>query len=81
MARVSPLNSAAFRKLLRRDMHEVSEGTFNDLPQQGKALYRTISSGEATTEFYSVGGLADIPEFNGKLSYLGISPGYVFGCF
>jgi hypothetical protein len=76
MARVSPLNSAAFRKLLKKDMYEVSEDMFNDLPQQGKELYRTISTGESTTEFYSVGGLADIPEFNGKLSYLGVSPGY-----
>jgi len=76
MARVSPLNSAAFRKLLSKDMEEVSENAFNDLPQQGKGLYRTLSTAEATTEFYSVGGLADIPEFNGKLSYLGVSPGY-----
>lgn len=76
MARVSPLNSAAFVKLLKKDMHEVSENMFADLPQQGKALYRTLSTAEAVTEFYGVGGLPDIPEFNGKLSYLGIAPSY-----
>ena len=76
MARVSPLNSAAFVKLLKKDMFEVSENMFNDLPQQGKELYRTISTDEATTEFYGVGGLPDIPEFNGKLSYLGVAPSY-----
>jgi phage major head subunit gpT-like protein len=76
MARVSPLNSAAFVKLLKKDMFEVSENMFNDLPQQGKDMYRTISTDEAVTEFYGVGGLADIPEFNGKLSYLGIAPSY-----
>ena len=76
MARVSPLNSAAFRALLKKDMYEISENKFNELAQQGRALYRTISSAEAVTEFYEVGGLPDIPEFNGKLSYLGVSPGY-----
>ena len=76
MARVSPLNSAAFFKLLKKDMFEVSENMFADLHQQGKALYRTLSTGEAVTEFYGVGGLPDIPEFNDKLSYLGIAPSY-----
>jgi hypothetical protein len=76
MARVSPLNSAAFVKLLKKDMYEVSENMFADLPQQGKSLYRTMSSDEAVTEFYGVGGLPDIPSFNGKLSYLGRAPSY-----
>uniref|UniRef100_A0A6M3KW95 Putative capsid protein n=1 Tax=viral metagenome TaxID=1070528 RepID=A0A6M3KW95_9ZZZZ len=76
MALVSPLNSAAFRKLLKKDMFEVSEGEYNDLPQQGKELYRTVSTDEATSEFYGVSGLPDIPTFNGKLSYLGRAPGY-----
>jgi hypothetical protein len=76
MARVSPLVSAAFVKLLKKDLHEVSENMFMDLAQQGRDLYRVISSDEAVTEFYGVGGLPDIPEFNGKLSYLGIAPSY-----
>jgi hypothetical protein len=76
MARVSPLNSASFRKLLKKDMYEVSEKKFNELPKQGMALYRTISTDEAVTEFYEVGGFPDIPELNGKISYLGVSPGY-----
>lgn len=76
MALVSPLNSDAFRKLLKKDMFEVSENEFKELPQQGKELYRIISTDEATTEFYGVSGLPDIPEFNNKLSYLGRAPGY-----
>jgi phage major head subunit gpT-like protein len=76
MALVSPLNSAAFVRLLKKDMFEVSEGEYSDLPQQGLALYRVLSPSEATTEFWGVSGLPDIPEFNGKLSYLGRSPGY-----
>jgi len=76
MSRVSPLNSAVFRKLLKKDLFEVSENMYNDLPKQGAQLYRTINPQQAVTEFYGVGGLADIPEFNGKLSYLGIAPSY-----
>ena len=76
MANVSPLNSAAFVKLLKKDMYEVSESTYNQLPMQGKELYRVISADQAVTEFYSVSGFPDIPEFNGKLSYLGASPGF-----
>ena len=76
MAKVSPLTNSAFVKLLKKDLEEVSENLFNDLPQQGKELYRVLSTDQAESEFYGVGGLADIPEFNGKLSYLGIAPGY-----
>jgi len=76
MGLVSPLNSAAFVKLLKKDMFEVSDKVYNELPQQGKELYRVISPDEAVTEFYGVSGLPDIPEFNGKLSYLGRAPGY-----
>ena len=76
MALVSPLTSAAFVRLMKKDMAEVSESEYNDLPQQGKSLYRVMSTEEATTEFYGVSGLPDIPLFNGKLSYLGRAPGY-----
>ena len=76
MARISPLNSGAFVKLLKKDMYEVSENQFMEMRQQGKELYRVLSTNEAVTEFYGVGGLPDIPEFNGKLSYLGIAPSY-----
>jgi len=76
MGLVSPLNSAAFVRLLKKDLDEVSENLFNDLPQQGKELYRELSTEKAVSEFYGVSGLPDIPEFNGKLSYLGRAPGY-----
>jgi len=35
-----------------------------------------LPSDSAWEEFYSVGAVPDIPEFNGKISYLGIAPGY-----
>ena len=76
MALVSPLNSAAFVKLLKKDMYEVSESSYAALKMQGKELYREVSPDELVTEFYSVSGLPDIPDFNGKLSYLGRAPGF-----
>jgi hypothetical protein len=76
MARVSPLNDAAFVKLLKKDLYEVSENKFAELNKQGMDLYKVISPDEAVTEFYEVGSFPDIPEFNGKLSYLGKAPGY-----
>ncbi len=76
MALVSPLTSSSFVRLLKKDLHEVSEAEYQDLPQQGKELYRVIDSDEAQTEFYGVSGFPDIPTFNGKLSYIGRAPGY-----
>lgn len=72
----SPLTSSKFVRLLKKDMREVSENKFAALPKQGAELYKVLDSDSATEEFYEVGGLPDIPEFNGKLSYAGYSPGY-----
>lgn len=76
MGMVSPLTSAAFVRLLKKDMREVSEKRFNDLPSTIPQYYRVLTSDNAWEEFYSVSGLQDIPEFNGKLSYLGVAPGF-----
>ena len=73
---VSPLNGDAFVKLLKKDMDEVSEKRYNDLPMQGKELYKNVTMTKEEYEAYSVSGLPDIPEFNGKLSYYGQAPGY-----
>jgi len=37
-----------------------------------------LPSDSAWEEFYSIGAVPDIPTFNGKLTYLGIAPGYHF---
>lgn len=76
MARTSPLNSATFRKLLREDLDIVAENKFAELNRQGEQLYKVISHDKATYEYYEVGGFPDIPQFNGKLSYVGKAPGY-----
>lgn len=72
----SPLTSSKFVRLLKTDLREVSENAFNDLKPQGEKFYRTIDSNMAQEEFYEVSGLPDIPEFNGKLSYVGQAPGF-----
>lgn len=72
----SPLDSAQFVRLLDQRLREVAEAKYRDLPSKKETLFRVIPSNSAWEEFYSVGSVPDIPEFNGKLSYLGIAPGY-----
>ena len=68
--------SSTFARLLKDDLREVSQKKFAELSKQGEKFYRVLNSDSATEEFYEVGGLPDIPEFNGKMSYAGYSPGY-----
>lgn len=72
----TPLTSSQFVRLLKETLREVSEGAFNDLPGMKDKFYRNIDSDSAWEEFYSVGSLPDIPEFNGKISWLTKYPGY-----
>jgi hypothetical protein len=74
----SPLDSSQFVRLLDKRLREVAEGEYKDLPSMIPTLFRMLSSDSAWEEFYSVGAVPDIPEFNGKLSMLGIAPGYYF---
>jgi hypothetical protein len=62
--------------LLDEQLREVAEAKYKDLPSMIPMLFRVIDSDSAWEEFYQVGSTPDIPEFNGKLSYLGIAPGY-----
>jgi len=72
----SPLDSAQFVRLLDKRLRDVSENKYKDLPSRIPDFYNVINSDAAWEEFYSVGAVPDIPEFNGKLSYLGIAPGF-----
>jgi len=72
----SLMDSAQFVELLEKKFREVSENVYNDLPSERQNFYRMIDSDSAWEEFFGVGGYPDISEFNGKLSYLGVSPGY-----
>uniref|UniRef100_A0A6H1Z964 Putative capsid protein n=1 Tax=viral metagenome TaxID=1070528 RepID=A0A6H1Z964_9ZZZZ len=74
----NPLTSAQFVKLLVADQKEVTEGGFDELPSMIPSFYKMLPSDSAWEEFYSVGSLPDVPEFTGKLEYLGIAPGYTY---
>jgi len=54
----------------------VTEQTYNDLPSMIPSIFGMLSSDSAWEEFFGVGEVPDIPEFNGKISYLPIYPGY-----
>lgn len=73
----NPLDSAAFVRLLVADLREVSENVYNELPSMIPIIYRMLDSDSAWEEFYSVGAVPDIPEFNGKITYLARYPGFL----
>ena len=72
----NPLTSSQFTKLLDNRLREVSENEWNELPSMIPTMYRMLSSDSAIEEFYGIGSLPDIPQFTGKLQYLGIAPGF-----
>ena len=72
----TPTSSSQFVRLLDERLREVSEGQFNELKSMIPSIYRTINSDSAWEEFYSTGALPDVPEFNGYLSSVGVSPGF-----
>jgi hypothetical protein len=72
----SPLDSAQFVRLLDTRLREVAEDKYKDLPSMIPKFYNMMTSDSAWEEFYSVGGVGDIPEFNGKITYLPIIPGW-----
>ena len=72
----SPLDPAQFVRLLDERLRAVSENKYKDLKSMIPVLFNMIPTDSAWEEFYSVGAMPDIPEFNGKLSYLGLAPGF-----
>ena len=72
----NPLTSAQFTRLLDKRLREVSENTFKELPSMIPTLYNVMGTDSAFEEFYEIGSLPDIPEFNGKLEYVSVAPGF-----
>lgn len=74
----SPLDSAQFVRLLDKRLRDVSESAklYAETKDMIPTLFNMISSDSAWEEFYSIGSVPDIPEFNGRLTSLGIAPGY-----
>ena len=72
----SPLSSSEFVKLLDDRLTDVAENTYKDLSPMRDKFFTMASDERAWLEFFEVGDTPDIPEFNGKLSALAISPGF-----
>lgn len=75
----NPLTSSQFVRLLDNRLREVSQDTITEMHKKETTItdfYRTLDSQGAFEEFYEIGALPDIPEFNGKLEYLSVAPGY-----
>jgi hypothetical protein len=72
----SPLKSSQFVRLLDNRLRMVSENKYKDLPSMIPTFYNMLPSDSAWEDFYGVGSYPDVPEFNGKISYLPIAPQY-----
>lgn len=70
------INSSQFVRLLDTHLRQVGEGVYKELPSMIPVLYNVVKSDSAWEEFYNVGAVPDIPEFNGKMSPLNVAPGY-----
>ena len=75
----NPLTSPAFVKMLQEDLREVIDDAnrYNDLTSKKELIFDVINdSSRAWEEYTSVSALGDIPAFNGRLTTLGITPGF-----
>lgn len=75
----NPLTSPVFVKLLQEDLRQVDDDArkYNDLNSKKEQIFDVITdSTRAWEEWTSVSALGDIPSFNGRLTTLGITPGY-----
>jgi hypothetical protein len=72
----NPLTSSQFVQLLDKRFTSVAEDIFKDIPPMIDTLYNRQGSDSAWEEYFEIGSLGDIPEFNGKIEYLSIAPGY-----
>ena len=74
----SPLTSGNFRMLLKKQFDQVSEGVqgVEAIKSKIPEIFTMVSGDKAVNEYYNVGTLGDIPQFNGRLTYLEMSPGF-----
>jgi len=73
----NPATSEVFYRLLDKNLREVSEGAWKDLPSQISQIFRSISSDGASEEFFEVSDIGDVPAFNGKLEFESPAPGFL----
>ena len=73
----NPIASSQFVRLLDKKLTKVFDGVVqSELPPMIDTLYNRQSSSTAWDEYWGIGALGDIPEFNGALSYLSVAPGF-----
>ncbi len=75
----NPLTSPVFVKMLQEDIREVEDDArkYNDLVSKKEQIFDIITdSTRAWEEWLSISALGDIPAFNGRLTTLGVTPGY-----
>ena len=72
----SPVSKSEFVRLLDNRIKTVGEDKYKNLPKMRDKLYKVVNTDSAWEEYYDVGSLPDVPSYNGKLEYLGISPGF-----
>jgi hypothetical protein len=64
--------------LLKKQFDQVSEGVqgIEAIKSKIPEIFTMVSGDKAVNEYYNVGTLGDIPQFNGRLTYLEMSPGF-----
>jgi phage major head subunit gpT-like protein len=72
----NPIASSQFQRLLDDRLRKVYVDNFQELPSMVDQFFGTIKSDKAWEEFYGVGAVPDIPQFNGLLEYLSVAPQY-----
>lgn len=72
----NPLVRPEFVRLLDKRLRLVEENKYKELSSMIPKLYNVMNSDSAWEEFYNIGAVPDIQEFNGKLNYLPVAPGY-----
>jgi len=73
----NPLTSQQFVRLLDKRLTKVFDGTIaKELPPMIDTLYTRTGSSTAWQEYWGIGALGDIPEYNGSITYLDLNPGY-----
>lgn len=71
------MTTGQFEKLFDDRLRKVYEAPFSELPDPMiEKLFNIIKTDKLWEEFYSVGAIPNIPQFEGSLTPLDISPGY-----
>lgn len=72
------MNSSQFVRLLDKRLTDVwdQEAKLQELKAMIPTFYSVVGSDSAFEEFFYTTGIGDIPEFNGRLTYLSVYPGF-----